>query len=143
MAFRPTNGSVSRLSVAAWRTHIQFDDAARKDAHGEEMRSSQRCKRSYARGCSGAQIKIAFAEYRRMYRSDFRMKTEVTMPRFSDVKPRSAECRSGRSPADEDQIRLMARAIHRDRGLVLIDLIKIPNDIDRAFVERIAIEQGV
>jgi len=71
------------------------------------------------------------------------MKTEVTMPRFSDVKPRSAECRSGRSPADEDQIRLMARAIHRDRGLVLIDLIKIPNDIDRAFVERIAIEQGV
>jgi len=37
----------------------------------------------------------------------------------------------------------MARAIHRDRGLVLIDLIKIPNDIDRAFVERIAIEQGV
>jgi len=90
-----------------------------------------------------AQIKIAFAEYRRMYRSDFRMKTEVTMPRFSDVRPGSAECRAQRNPADEDQIRLMAKAIHRDRGLVLLDLAKIPNDIDRAFVERIAIEQGV
>ena len=71
------------------------------------------------------------------------MKNEVTMPRFSDVKPRSAECRTGRSPADEDQIRLMARAAHRDMGLVLLDLNKIKNDIDRAFVERLAIEQGV
>ena len=68
--------------------------------------------------CSGAQIKIAFAEYRRMYRSigGLILTFIVNSSHLSD---------------------------HRDRGLVLLDLAKIPNDIDRAFVERIAIEQGV
>ena len=37
----------------------------------------------------------------------------------------------------------MAHALRRDRGLALIDLTRIENEIERKFVERIAAEQGV
>lgn len=67
----------------------------------------------------------------------------MTAPRRSDIRPGSAECRRGIDPADAEQIRLMAKALRRDRNIALIDLGRIENEIERKFIERIAMEQGV
>ncbi|PKU23160.1 hypothetical protein CWS72_18215 [Telmatospirillum siberiense] len=59
----------------------------------------------------------------------------------SDIRPGSAECRTGASPADADRIRVMAKALRREKGLVLLDPSRVADPWRREVVEQVADEQ--
>ena len=73
----------------------------------------------------------------------------TSIPRFnagtplrrSDIAPGSAECRTGKSHADAEQIKSMARALRQQKGLVLIDPAKVVDPWRREVVEQVADEQ--
>ncbi len=65
----------------------------------------------------------------------------MSAPRFSDIRPGSAECRLGQSPWDTDECKDQARRVRIENGLALVDLRRL-DDITCQMVEKIAERQG-
>lgn len=65
----------------------------------------------------------------------------MTAPKRSDIPLASAERLAFSEGDDAERIRLMARTLRRDKGLVLLDPAKVSDPWRREVVEQVADEQ--
>lgn len=70
-----------------------------------------------------------------------RTNSEYVAPGRSDIRPGSIECRGDGPSADAPRIRSMARALRREKGLVLLDPGRVADPWRREVIEQVADEQ--